>query len=64
MTIRTALIATVRLLKGAAAERAPHQDPPRPGGASDHFEQRQTRRQLGNADSGGGDPKGGTQIGW
>lgn len=63
MTIRTALIATVRLLKGAAAERAAHQDPPRPGGA-DRFERPPERRQLGNAESGGGDPKGGTQIGW
>jgi len=63
MTIRTALIATARLIKGIAAERAAHQAPPQPGGA-DRFEQRQPRRQLGTADSGGGDPKGGTQIGW
>jgi hypothetical protein len=65
MTVRTALIATVRLLKDIVAERADHQPPPpKWGGAGDHFEPRPARRQLANADSGGGDPKGGTQIGW
>ncbi|HEY8208760.1 MAG TPA: hypothetical protein VIG99_14825 [Myxococcaceae bacterium] len=64
MTVRTALIATVRLLRNIVAEQAPHQAPPPQGGAPDRFEPRQERRQLANADSGGGDPKGGTQIGW
>ena len=62
MTIRTALIATVHLIKGIAAERAARQEPPPSGGGADRFEGRQPRRQVANADSGGGDPKGGTHI--
>ncbi|HZN91593.1 MAG TPA: hypothetical protein VFB81_02780 [Myxococcales bacterium] len=70
MTIRTALIATVRLLKEVAALRAERREPPPRGGPLDRFElgQRAGGGASGGAsgaadrDSGGGNPKGGTQV--
>jgi len=63
MTVRTAIAATVRLLKEVRAERADRRDPqPQGGGAGDRFDPGPRRQGLGNADSGGGDPKGGTHI--
>lgn len=62
MTVRTALIATVRLLREVRAERADRRDPPPQAGPGDRFEQGPRAKALGDADSGGGDPKGGTHI--
>lgn len=63
MTVRAAIAATVRLIKEVRAERADRRDPqPQGGGAGDRFEAGPHQRALGNADSGGGDPKGGTHI--
>jgi len=62
MTVRTAIAATVRLLKEVRAERADRRDPQPQGGAGDRFEPAPRRQALGSADSGGGDPKGGTHI--
>ena len=62
MTVRAAIAATVRLLKEVRAERADRRDPQPQAHAGDRFEPGPRQRALGNADSGGGDPKGGTHI--
>ena len=72
MTVRPAVVATVKLLKEVAAARADRHDPgPGPGprrGPADQFDRRPGGDQHAsggaNDKSGGGDPKGGTHISW
>lgn len=77
MSVRTVLAATYRLFKGVDNDRAgtpPDRGAAGGGGAVDRFERSQDVRGgqggqgaqggLGNADSGGGDTKGGTHIGF
>ena len=68
MTVRPAVVATVKLLKEVAAARADRRDPGPRRGPADQFDHHPAGGQHsgGAADdkSGGGDPKGGTQIGW
>ena len=69
MTIRTALIATVKLLKEVAAARAERREPQPGRSPPDRFEFAPkagggAAGGLANKDSGGGDPRSGTQVEW